>query len=156
DRRTQPKRARPGGEHSKAAVASAAVRVPPPALGSAAEAGAVEVAPAANGPTAVGHMEPVLTPFPDIAEHVLESPRVPGLRPDGMRPFFGVGVIPANVQRRTMTWRGAPRPASVFPLGFRRQPILPVAREQTRLAVEGVEFAAVLIRRLPAHRIHRG
>ncbi len=51
NRRTQVERARRGSEQSKTAVASATVRIPAPALGGTAEAGTVEVAPPANGPT---------------------------------------------------------------------------------------------------------
>jgi hypothetical protein len=55
----------------------------------------------------------------------------------------------------TMPWLRASRPAGVFPFRFRRQPIFPVVREHSGLAVEFAEPLTVLIRRFPAHRINR-
>src|SRR4030095_16916973 len=109
-----------------------------PALGTAAEAGTAAAAPPANGPAAhitTAHKETVLTPFPDIAEHVMKPPRVWRLLTDGVQFFVGIVQIPRNVLRLAMPWRRASRPAGVFPLAFCRQPIFPVVSEHSGFAV---------------------
>src|SRR5262249_45607564 len=112
----------------------------------------------ANGPTAhvaTAHEETVLTPFPDVAEHVVEPPRVGRLLTDGVRLSARIVLMPRNVLRFTMPWLGASRPGGVFPLRFRRQPILPVVREHPGFAVEPGELLTVLLRLVPGHQINR-
>src|SRR5262245_49177955 len=104
---------------------------------------------------ATAHEETVLTPFPDVAEHVMEPPRVGRLLTDGVRLAVRIVLMPRNILRLAMSWLGASRPAGVFPLRFRRQPILPVVREHSGFAVESGELQTVLLRLVPAHRINR-
>src|SRR5688500_11601903 len=85
----------------------------------------------------------------------MEPPRVGRLLTDGMRFFVRIVLIPRNILRLAMPWRRASRPAGVFPLRFRRQPIFPVVSEHSGLAVALGELQTVLLRLVPVHRINR-
>src|SRR5207249_534095 len=104
---------------------------------------------------ATAHKETVLTPFPDIAEHVMEPSRVGRLLTDGVRLSVRIVLMPRNILRLTMPWLRASRAAGVFPLRFRRQPMFPVVREHSGFAVEFAELLTVLLRLFPVHRINR-
>src|SRR5262249_51344500 len=142
-------------EQSETAVASATVRGPAPALGGTAEAVTVEVATPANGPRGICHAKPVLTPLPDIAEHVMESPRIWRLLADCVRSFVRIAMMPRNILRWTMPRLRDSRPAGVFPFRFRRQPVFPTVREHSGFTVEFGELLTVFISLVPAHRIDR-
>src|SRR5262245_34941642 len=126
-----------------------------PPLGRAAEAGAAEVAPAAKrviglatGPVVAP--EPVLTPLPDIAEHVLQPPDVGLLLTDRMRLSVRILTVPRHLPCVAMPRRSTPRPAAILPLRLRRQPIFPALGEYTRLAVECRELLTEVTGLIPS------
>src|SRR5207249_2618269 len=75
----------------------------------------------------VGSVPGVLTPFPDVAVHVVETPGIRSFLADGRVVALGVARKPGVVaeQRRVVAERirrGRAGPAGVFPLGLGRQP----------------------------------
>ena len=81
----------------------------------------------------------------------MEPPRVGRLLTDGVRFSVRIVLIPRHILRLIMPWRRASRPAGVFPLRFRRQPIFPVVSEHSGFAVALGELQTVLLRLVPVH-----
>src|SRR5690242_14534459 len=84
----------------------------------------VEPAAAAQHPIGPVHLRvvDVPAPVPDVAQHVVEAPRVRRLATHLVDPVTGVGSIPGDIIEGSVTRSGHPSPARVLPLSLGRQP----------------------------------
>ena len=84
-------------------------------------------------------LEPVVTPFPDVAEHVVQSERIGPQTAHGLQLSLGGNVEPGGVAGRTgcvapPPARRAAGPAGPLPLRFGRQAIAVGGGDQRRVA----------------------
>src|SRR6266576_1179152 len=85
-------------------------------------------------------LEPIGAPFPNVAVHVVYSPRIWTLQPNGMRRGFAVLRSPgelisdAGVVAKTEQIGGS-CPTRVFPLGFGRKTVFITGRQASRLTL---------------------
>ena len=87
----------------------------------------VLVEPAAAAQHPIGAVDlgvvDVPAPVPDVAEHVVEAPRVGLLAAHFVDPLGGVAAIPGDLVERPVPRAGRTGAARVLPLGLGRQPV---------------------------------
>src|SRR4051794_18697905 len=85
----------------------------------------VEPAAAAQDPVRAVHLRvvDVPAPVPDVAQHVVQAPRVGSLAAHLVDAVAGVSAVPGDLVQRPVPGTGRTRATRVFPFAFGRQPV---------------------------------
>jgi hypothetical protein len=63
----------------------------------------------------------VLTPLPNIPQHIVDTPCIRLFQPNVMGTSFRIPCIPSNLIKLTISHFPGIRPANILPLGFTRE-----------------------------------